>query len=297
MPRNALIIGFGYIGRRMARRLRAADWHVAALTRSADGIAAAQGLGIAAWQGDLDQPSSLADLPVTADTAVFYLAPPPTEGVTDPRMTHFLGALTVAPHALIYISTTGVYGDSKGQMVTEESPVNPETERAKRRVAAEAALKNYAEQHPPMRHVVLRVSGIYGPDKLPLARLQRGEPIVEDSAHPSYVNVIQADDLVDICIAAAERAPRGAIYNVSSNRPVSMAAYMDVVADAAGLQRPPRISWDEAKTRISPGMLSYLTESRRVSSDKLLRELGLTLRYGDLKTGVAAALAESPQSR
>lgn len=296
MSHNALIIGFGYIGRRLAKALVSAGWRVTALTRSADAISAAESLGVAAWQGDLDQPNRLR-IPPADNAAVFYLAPPPTEGTTDPRLANLLSALTVAPEAFIYISTTGVYGDTKGQMVTEESPVNPETDRAKRRVDAETALRRYADAHPRLRHVVLRVSGIYGPDKLPLARLQRNEPIVEDPAHPSYVNVIHADDLVDICIAAAERAPRGAIYNVSSNNPVSMASYMDVVADAARLPRPPRVSWEEAKQQISPGMLSYLSESRRISSDKLPRELGLTLRYGDLKTGVAAALAESRQSR
>lgn len=295
MPHNALIIGFGYIGRRLADSLKTAGWRVSTLVRSADGVVAAQRLGVTPWQGDLDHLDSLIDLP-TNNTVVFYLAPPPTEGVTDPRIANFLKARTTAPDGFIYISTTGVYGDCEGQMVTEDSPLNPETDRAKRRVNAEADLRDYAAAHPQLRHVVLRVSGIYGPGKLPLARLQRNEPIVEDADHPSYVNVIHADDLVDICIAAAERAPRGAIYNVSSNRPVSMASYMDTVADAAKLQRPPRISWEQAKTQIAPGMLSYLSESRQVRSDKVLHELNLTLRYGDLKMGVTAAVGETAKA-
>lgn len=295
MSKKALIIGFGYVGGRLATALREAGWQISALTRSADSTARAQRAEIEVISGDLDDPKSLGNI-APNDTVIFYLAPPPREGTDDPRIANFLNCLTSPPNAIVYISTTGVYGDRQGGMVSENSPLNPQTDRAMRRVAAENALTRFATSHPDVRTSVLRVSGIYGPDKLPLDRLRRGEPIVEDPEMPSYVNVIHVDDLVRICIAAAERAPRGETYNVSSNTPVSMAAYMDMVADAAKLDRPPRISWETAQTRISPGMLSYLSESRQVSSDKVVDALGVKLLYGDLKSGIEAALAASTET-
>jgi nucleoside-diphosphate-sugar epimerase len=131
------------------------------------------------------------------------------------------------------------------------------------------------------------VAGIYGPGKLPLARLRRGEPTVRESEAP-YTNRIHIDDLVRVCLAALARGGDGEVYNVSDGVPGNMTDYFNQVADWAGLPRPPQIPLAEATDRLSAGMLSYLQESRRLDSGKLRRELGVALRYPDLASGLAA---------
>lgn len=237
--------------------------------------------------GDLDRPLSLAGLPV-ADAIVFYLAPPPDTGSGDPRMRTFLGTLRPdgPPARIVYISTSGVYGDRQGAWVSEDTPPAPTTDRARRRLDAETALLDW-HRSSGVPVVILRVGGIYGPGRLPLERLRRGEPVVREEEAP-YTNRIHADDLAYVCILAAQRGRPGAIYNVSDGKPTTMTDYFKKVADKYGLPRPPQISLAEARTRLSPAMLSYIEESRRLDTRRLREELGVELRYSNLAAGLAA---------
>jgi nucleoside-diphosphate-sugar epimerase len=288
---TVLIVGFGYVGRLIAQAERQRGNAVQALTRSGDGAAAAHALGVGAVAGDLDQAESLHSLCTSVDV-LYYLAPPPQHGDIDTRMRNLLTRLSSpggAPSTFVYISTTGVYGDCQGQWVTEQTPAAPRQARGRRRLDAETALHDWAEQHQ-CKSIILRVGGIYGPNRLPLQRLRDGEPMVDDINAPAFVNVIHAEDLAQICLAAADRGGPGEIYNVCDGHPVTMMRYFQTIAAQAGLPPPPAISMAEAPQRLSAGMLSYVQESRRIDNKKLREMLGVRLRFPNVTVGVAACL-------
>jgi nucleoside-diphosphate-sugar epimerase len=244
---------------------------------------------------DLDGPE-LPPFPAP-EGRVFYLAPPPEGGDTDPRLARALGALRPVglPLRLVYISTTGVYGDCGGAWVDETRPASPTADRALRRLDAERRLQAWSLESGA-EIVILRVAGIYGPDRLPLGRIRQGLPVVRAEEAP-FTNRIHEDDLVQVCAAAMERPVAGEVFNVSDGRPGTMAEYFDAVADLAGLRRPPKIAMAEAAARLSPGMLSYMQESRRLRNDKMLERLGVVLRYPTLEQGLAACTPPPAASR
>jgi nucleoside-diphosphate-sugar epimerase len=289
-PVNAVfIVGCGYVGRRVAERERARGAAVRALAPRQAGVAALTALGIEAVRGDLDDGQSLARVDFHGQR-LYYFAPPPARGTRDPRMRAFVAAAERAtPRQIVYISTTGVYGDCGGDWVTEDRPVNPGADRACRRLDAEAMLGNLAARTgTPV--VILRVPAIYGPGRIPLERLRQGLPLLH-SAEAPWSNRIHVDDLVTTCLAAMDRGAAGAVYNVSDGHPTTMTDYVNRVADAIGLPRPRCISRAEAQTALDAGMLSYLAESKRIDNTRLRAELRVALRYPTLEEGLAACLA------
>ncbi|QXP84671.1 SDR family oxidoreductase [Methylococcus sp. Mc7] len=293
MTRTVLIVGCGDIGSRVAR-LELAEGHgVYGLARSAETAARLAGQGIAAVGGDLDKPDSLAGLK-GGWTTLYYLAPSPAWAVDDPRLAALLEALpaTRLPGKVVYISTSGVYGDCGGDWVGEDRPPHPQTGRSRRRWAAEEALTAWSRRHG-VTAVILRVPGIYGPGRLPLERLRAGVPVVREEESP-YSNRIHADDLAEVCFAAARRPAAEGVYNVSDGRPTTMTDYFYSIADRFGLPRPPAISLEEARRVLSPAMLSFLEESKRLDNGRMLRELHPRLRYPDLERGLAACSGRDP---
>jgi nucleoside-diphosphate-sugar epimerase len=293
MDRSCLIVGCGYTGLRLARCLSTA-WSVTALARSDAAASRLAAGGIATLRADLDapiEPDAAAALAAAADGAsIAYLAPPPDRGADDPRLARFLDALGAArPAAFVYMSTTGVYGDTGGGLVTEASAVAPANDRSRRRVAAERSATAWCEARG-VRCVVLRVPGIYGPGRLPLERLARGEAALrpEDSGPGNRIHV---DDLVTACVAALERPVHG-IVNVTDGNPASTSEFLQRTAALAGLPPPPLVPFAQAPGRIAPGMLSFLVESRRVDNRRMREELGVVPRYASLDDGIAASLAE-----
>lgn len=285
-----LIVGCGDIGRRVARLAGERSIPVTALVRPGS-AAKLNGVGITAVCGDLDEPATLMELPLQGAT-VFYFAPPPGGGITDPRMRAFCAAVAPGnePRKVVYISTSGVYGDCGRRVVTEETPVNPQTARAKRRLDAETVLRQWGEK----RHVaviILRVTGIYGPGRLPVPYLESGHPVLDEREAPP-TNRIHADDLARVCLAAADRGEAGEVFNVSDGRPGTMTEYFNAVADLLGLPRPPQVSMEEARQVMKPLMLSYISESRVMDNRKMREKLGIELIYPDLATGLRASLGD-----
>jgi nucleoside-diphosphate-sugar epimerase len=264
---------------------------IVALARSAQSAQALQAEAIDWIAADLDVDPLPDDIEAVAHcAAILYLAPPPDVGTSDPRVERFLAALGESrPEVVVYMSTTGVYGDTAGGSVDESSPVAPGNDRSWRRVAAEQAVRTWCDPRG-VRWVVLRVPGIYGPDRLPLERLRRGEPALrpEDSGPANRIHV---DDLVSACIAAIER-PVGGVFNVGDGDHSSTTVFLQETARLAGLPQPALVSLEEARGRISPGMLAYLVESRRVDTSRMRNELGIVPRYPTVASGVAASLAE-----
>ena len=264
-----LIAGFGDIARRAAPQLER-RFQLAPLAR-ADGF-------------DLDRPDSLSLPPAHA---LLHCAPPPDHGATDTRTAHLLAALEkgrILPARIVYVSTSGVYGDCAGVRVDEARPPAPQSERARRRLDAESQLGKWAGGRG-IGLIVLRVPGIYAAERLPLERLRAGTPVLrtEDDVYTSHVH---ADDLAAIvCRALDEDAPAG-VYNASDDTEMKMGDWFDLVADAKGLPRPPRISKELAPVRIPAALLSFMQESRRLDNTRLKRVLGIRLRYPTVHEGL-----------
>jgi len=286
---HVLIVGCGYVGSRLAQKL-SANYDVTALVRSAASASALMQHGIKALAIDLDKAKLGAHIPERLEqAAIYYLAPPPHQGESDFRLDRFLQLATVPPAAFIYMSTTGVYGDTKGALVDESTPVAPQTERARRRVSAEEMTRVWCTERR-VRRVVLRVPGIYGPGRLPLERLRSREPVVRaDEAGIS--NRIHVDDLVDACVLALTNPEARGTYNVTDGNSCSSTEFLDRVAEIAGLPTSPRVSMDEAQLTFSPERLSFINESRAVSNDRMLKHLGVQLRYADIDAGIRASLS------
>jgi nucleoside-diphosphate-sugar epimerase len=282
-----LIVGCGDIGRRVAMRLLDQRRAVTGVVRSETGAMAVKQTGAHVLRIDLDSDEQAAGW-AGGYREVYYFAAPPGDGGTDTRLQRFLTRLDTAapPVRIVYISTSAVYGDCHGAWISEEQPLAPTTARGRRRLDAENRLREWTQRHGT-RLVILRVPGIYGPGKLPLARLEQGLPVLQESEAP-WTNRIHADDLADICIAAMQADSPDVVYNVSDGHPSNMTDYFFRVADAAGLPRPPEVDREEAARVLSAGMLSFLQDSRRMKNDKLLRDLGITLRYPDLDVGLAS---------
>jgi len=264
---------------------------VVGLVRNSSSAKRLRELGVEPLCADLDQ-SPLPTLD-SLGKRVFYFAPPPALGQTDPRMRRFVASLTGtgAPRRIVYISTTGVYGDCRGEWVDETRPVAPQAARAQRRLDAENVLRGWSRRSAGAL-VILRVAGIYGPGRLPLGRLQQGLPLIRETEAP-YSNRIHAHDLVQVCIAAMDRAASGEVFNVCDGHPTTMTDYFNRVADLMGLPRPRTIPLEGAGAELSPGMMSYMRESRRLNNRKLRERLGIELRYPTLAEGLPACRDET----
>jgi nucleoside-diphosphate-sugar epimerase len=247
--------------------------------------------GIEVLQIDLDDARSRFALgPFIARSAMFYLVPPAPLGESDPRIGQFLNQVAEPPESLVYMSTTGVYGDQAGAMVDETTQIAPVSARARRRAAAEDTTRVWCTERQ-VRRVVLRVPGIYGPGRLPLERLKAGEPVVR-AAEAGVSNRIHVEDLVSICVATLDPEVRG-IYNATDGNHISSTEFAQHVARIAGLPPPPEVSMDEAQLTFSTDRLSFVNESRRISNVRTLRELKVKLRYSDVDEGIRASLTES----
>jgi nucleoside-diphosphate-sugar epimerase len=278
-----LILGCGDIARR-AMPAFLERWQVTALARSPDEALSARGIEIAV--GDLDRPETLSELSRGFER-VIHFAPPPDAGTRDPRTMNAIDAFSAAailPERFVYISTSGVYGDCAGASVTEERAVNPQTDRARRRMDAERALVAWSRK-AGVSVAILRVPGIYAADRLPLARLGQGTPVLR-ADDDVYTNHIHADDLAAACVAALECALPSAQYNICDDSEMKMGDYFDLVADRFALERPPRIARAQAGPLIPPSLLSFMSESRRLVNTRMKRELGVRLRYPTVFDGV-----------
>jgi len=272
-----LIVGSGDVALR-AIPLLGNGYRIFALVRNPAYCARLRALGAVPILGDLDSRATLARIAGIAD-AVLHFAPPPNTGAGDPRTRNLLAALSrsTLPRRLIYISTSGVYGDCAGAWVSETSPLKATSPRSLRRVDAERQVRLWA-RHNRVNASILRVPGIYAADRLPLSRLQQGTPAIKDS-EDSYTNHIHADDLAQISVAALRHGKPCRVYHASDDSHLKMGEYFDLVADACRLPRVPRISRAEAQSVLPEMLLSFMNESRRLTNQRMKRELKVKLNY------------------
>jgi len=281
-----LIIGCGDVGLRAARQLRGKA-RVYGLLRSNERADELRAAGVIPVIGDLDDRRSLRRSAGLADV-VFHFAPPPAEGHHDPRTRHLIAALSAAslPRTLIYVSTSGVYGDCGGTVVPETWPARPKNARATRRQDAERQLRQWAAR-TGVGLAILRAPGIYAQDRMPEERVRKGLPALRPE-EDIYTNHIHAEDLAGLAIAAFHRAGRNRLYNAVDDSGLKMGDWFDVVADQIGVARPPRLPKAEVMAAVTPAMRTFLSESRRLTNGRIKGELRYRLKYPTVREGLAA---------
>lgn len=278
-----LIIGCGDVGLRLLPLVRE-RFRVFAVTSSAERCAQLRAAGAVPIVANLDQRASMARLKGLARYIV-HLAPPQGQGVRDQRSRN-LAAILPDSARLVYVSTTGVYGDCQGERIDETRPLAARNARAVRRVDAERVLRDWARRSGSALAIV-RAPGIYARERLPLERLRLGTPAL-CAADDVYTNHIHADDLAQIVVRALQRGLPGRVYNAVDDSDMQMAAYFDAVADAFALARPPRLARAELAQQVSPQLLSFMSESRRIDNRRIGQELGVRLAYPQIGPALVA---------
>ncbi len=281
-------MGCGDVALRMVGLLRG-RYRLFALSHSPRRLDLLRDLGIVPLPGNLDDPATLSRL-AGLPHDILHLAPPPSQGSLDSRTSNLIRALRRSrsiPQRLVYISTSGVYGDCSGAVVAEPRPLRPQSDRARRRVDAERMLRAWGRESG-VNVVILRVPGIYAADRLPIERIRAATPAL---AQPddAYSNHIHADDLARSVLAALARGRPGRAYNVADGSWMKMGDYFDLVAENVGLPPPPRLSRQEAESIVPQTLMSFMRESRRLSNRRLREELRIRLRYPSVAEGLAQA--------
>jgi len=281
MTWSTLVVGTGYVGQRFLAQQSAKT--VTGLSRSSS----SPSQQIKTF--DLDAGGQL---PVTLPDqyGVLYTVPPSPEFESDVRLERLLEALSPAPKRFVYISTTGVYGNRDGADVDELTPPNPQTGRARRRVSAEDSVQAWGDQCG-CAITILRVPGIYGPERLGIERIREGAAVIDES-NTGPGNRIHVDDLVTCCVAALSNDVPAGIYNVGDGDMRTSTWFTQAVARQCKLEPPPTISMEDAKREFSPMRLSFLKESRSVNTQKMHDVLGVKLRYPNPEDGIRASIAE-----
>ena len=261
------VVGFGDIARRAAPLLER-RFALERLSRDAG--------------FDLDQPATLRLQPAEA---LLHCVPPPASGERDTRTANLLASLDWAPRRLVYLSTSGVYGDCDGALVDEQRLPNPQTARAKRRADAEAQLQRWCAARDTAL-TILRVPGIYAADRLPLEGLRAGIAVLRGE-EDVYTNHIHADDLAAIVARAFEEDAPAGVFNAADDTHMRMGDWLDLVADHAGLPRAPRVARRQIAALVPPATLEFMGESRRLDNRRLKVVLGVRLRYPTVQQGLA----------
>lgn len=279
-PEVTLIAGAGYTSRSLQRILHEQG-------RSALTLARRPG---ADFRVDLDNCPVHLRLP--AFEQILYLVPP-NEGMPEPRFKAFFDALSASPRRLVLASTSGVYGDCQGRLIDETEALKPGSERAKRRVQLEQTVTDLTGV-ADTECVILRISGIYGPGRLPLKALREGASVITpDEANPG--NRIHVDDLARVCEAALYRTEANGIYNVADGDHRTTSEFYSAVAKASDLPAPSAISRAAAKASFSAQRYSFMAESRRLNISRLTQQLGVDLHYPNMEAGIQASLLASDQ--
>jgi nucleoside-diphosphate-sugar epimerase len=279
LDRRLFCFGFGYSARALARALAAEGWAVAGTYRgdeSRDEL-------IAAGFDDLC-PFEDAGAALAGATHILSSVPPGAEG--DPVLARHGAAIASTPGLewLGYLSTTGVYGDTGGAAVDENSPCRPSSARAERRLAAEKAWRKLGAQ-------VFRLAGIYGPGRNALLDVRAGRARRIDKPGHKFSR-IHVEDIAGVLRASIARPEPGAVYNVCDDEPAEQAVVVEHACRLLGVEPPPLVPFETARERMSEMALSFWADNRRVDNTRIKKELGVTLSYPTYREGLAALARE-----
>jgi nucleoside-diphosphate-sugar epimerase len=284
------VLGCGYLGLELARQLAPAH-DVVGVRRSEAGVAAVRETGATGVRADVTDADALEQVP-DVDTLVFA-ASSGGRGAEAAREVYVDGLRTAVdafadretpPGRLVYTSSTGVYGDHGGDWVDESTPIEPTTEKTRVLAEAERVATEYAAEQG-IAGTVARFAGLYGPDRYRLERYLEG-PVTA-----GYLNMVHRDDAAGAVRFLLEEEVREDAVVVVDDEPVDKHAFADWLADACGVERPPKQSKAE---RLAASDLSAAAERRILTSKRCsnarLRELGYEFRYPTYREGYRAAV-------
>lgn len=299
-----VLIGCGDVGTRWLQLLRAVPQrNIIILSRQPQRLAALRTQGVRVLQGDLDDVRTLYRLSGLAHRIV-HLAPPAafaSNSQYDYRTRNLVQALRTrtAPQHIVYVSTSGIYGDYAGAWVDETAHPKPNTARAHRRLDAEKHLRSWAcapveNRRTPSVHI-LRAPGIYASSRWVAGMQQRllNRRAVLQANDDIYTNRIHIDDLARACHLALWRGAAQRTYNINDDAQLKMADFYDLAAQTYQLPKPPRISYAQAKQQLPAGTLSFMQASRRLNNQRMRYELGLRLHYSHPAQGLQRTICNT----
>jgi nucleoside-diphosphate-sugar epimerase len=286
-----LIFGCGYLGLRVARLWRGLGETVVAATRSRKRARALAAEGLSAVVADVNEPATLSRLP-DADSVLFAVGYDRSAPADKRRsigevyaggLANVLNALPSSVERIVYISSTGVYGNSAGECLDEDSPCEPQREGGRACLAAERVLQKHRLAN---RGIILRLAGIYGPDRIPrLAEIDNGAPL--EASADGLLNLIHVDDAARVVVAAAAKANPPVTFCVSDGQPVLRREWLSEVARLAGLPEPRFVE----PHKENPA--SRASSSKRISNRRMMSDLELELKYPSYRQGLAAIFGKS----
>lgn len=287
MDKRLLSFGHGFSARALAARLVPEGWHIIGTTRSQSKLAeiAETGVEPLLWPGS-DPTALIQEFP-----NILISAGPGPDG--DPVLAELRHAFAEAASDMRwvgYLSTTGVYGDHKGEWVDEQTPLTPSTKRGQARVKAEASWQSI----PDLPLHIFRLAGIYGPGRGPFAKVRKGTArrIIKENQVFSRIHVDDIALALELSLAAPDT---GAIYNMCDDDPAPPQDVIGHAAELLGLPIPPAIPIEDAE--MTPMARSFYAESKRVRNDFIKQALGWKPSYPDYRIGLAAMLEQTLQTK
>ncbi len=280
--------GYGYTCDYLAHELmRQGGWSIGGTTRDLEKRAYLRSRGIKAHLFDYEHP--LGDPYFILNGTTHLLISTPPDDVGDPTFNMHAEDIIRIPTLewVGYLSTTGVYGDRNGGVVTEDSEIRPNNKRGSRRVRAEAEWYSLFQNYNLPLHI-FRLAGIYGPTRSALDSVRAG--VARRINKPGQVfNRIHVEDIVQVLLASMKNPSHGAAYNLADDDPVPSWEVITYACEVLGITPPPLIPYNEAD--MAPIARSFYADNKRVSNDRIKNELGVVLKYPDYKKGIDACLA------
>ena len=279
--------GIGYSAQALIDRLQARGWQVAGTVRAEDKAEALQARGVDAHVFDRGRPLADPDAALAGATHLLSSVPPDADGdaVVDEHgdaLRRLAGQFDWAG----YLSTTGVYGDREGGWVDESAELHPTSDRSRRRVAAETALRDLAAESGLPLHV-FRLAGIYGPGRNPLETVRQGKAKRIDKPGQVFSRIHVAD-IVNVLEASFARPNAGAVYNVCDDEAAAPKDVTEFACALLGVDPPPLVPIDEAG--MSEMAWTFWKDNKRVDNTRMRRELGVAPTYPDYRAGLRALL-------
>ncbi len=290
---NMLILGCGYVGKRLGEACVHAGMQVFGTTRSRQGAGALRQAGIepvvTSFPADIPK-----DILQGCDTVLDSIPLERSEGSICAGQPGWLPALVrCMPHIRWagYLSATSVYGDANGAWVDEAWPCKPTSKRGIERLKAENA---WLQSGAPVE--IFRLAGIYGPERNIIARLKAGEYRAVQWNPPHYSSRIHVDDIVAAIMAAIHTPKPGRVVNLADDEPLAHAHYVAELARAIGAPAPVILTPEEGKRQLSPSMIDFFRDNKRVSNSLLHLELLPELQYPNFRVGLAIVAPRAASS-
>ena len=238
----------------------------------------------------IDFDKSTDDMSYVERSVIVYMAPPDTLSLKDTRLNKFLNNISnYKVKKLIYISTSGVYGNCNGNIVNEENKINPLTDRAKRRADAEIQIQKFC-MRKNISGIIFRVPGIYGRNRLPVKRIKERDPLI-NIEESRTTNLIHVSDLTRLVIKALNLTNKKTeIINVSDGKAVKTTRYYEIIYKALNIKLPEYISYEQAISMYDEKRASFLKESRVLDVTKMKQLFPGCIKYKKLEDGIKESL-------